>query len=60
MKWLLILVILFGAVDAATSAKHRKHSTKQPTPTPTPTASAKSKKTSPTPSPTPKSKSKKH
>jgi cell wall-associated NlpC family hydrolase len=60
MKWLLILVILFGAVDAATSAKHRKHSTKKTTPTPTPTASAKSKKTSPTPSPTPKSKSKKH
>ena len=58
MKWLLILVILFGAVDAATSAKHRKHSTKQPTPTPTATASPKSKKASPTPSPTPKSKSK--
>src|SRR6476620_5663913 len=59
MKWLLIVVILFGVVDVATSAKHRKHSTKQPTPTPTPTASPKSKKASPTPSPTPKSKSRK-
>ena len=58
MKWLLILVILFGAVDVASSAKHRKHSTKQPTPTPTATASPKQKKNSPTPSPTPKSKSK--
>src|SRR6476469_1027234 len=58
MKWLLILVILFGAVDVATSARHRKHSTKQPTPTPTATASPKSKKASPTPSPTPRSKSK--
>src|SRR6476661_184667 len=58
MKWLLILVILFGAVDVATSARHRKHSTKQPTPTPTPTAAPKSKKASPTPSPTPRSKSK--
>src|SRR5436309_5728060 len=58
MRWLLILMILFGAVDAATSAKHRKHSTKQPTPTPTPTAAPKSKKPSPTPSPTPKNKSK--
>src|SRR6059058_6108401 len=58
MKWLLIVMILFGAVDAATSAKHRKHSTRQPTPTPTPTASPKSNKASPTPSPTPKDKSK--
>ena len=53
-----MVVILFGVVDIATSAKHRKHSTKQPTPTPTPTASPKSKKASPTPSPTPKSNSK--
>ncbi|MFL6504714.1 MAG: C40 family peptidase, partial [Candidatus Udaeobacter sp.] len=58
MKWLLILVMLFGAVDVATSARHRKHSTKQPTPTRTATASPKPKKASPTPSATPRSKSK--
>src|SRR5213592_747871 len=38
MKWLLILVILFAAVDAESSAKHRKHSSKYSTPTTTPPA----------------------
>ena len=74
MKWLLILAILFGAVDAACGrglARHkdqksfraiantsRKHRKKKPTPTPSPTASPKRKKASPTPSPTPTPKSK--
>src|SRR5437867_510187 len=73
MKWLLILVILFGAIDAARPAeeslgtKIRKVFEPSPTPsrkhrkkktTPTPSPKQKKASPSPSPSPTPKGKSK--
>jgi len=66
MKWLLILVILFGAMDAARPAE-KSLSTKikkilVPTPTPTPTRKHQkhsTKKSTPTPSPTASAKEKK-
>jgi peptidoglycan DL-endopeptidase CwlO len=65
MRWLLILVILFGAIDAAPAAEESlgKKIKKILAPTPTPTPSQKHRKSSakkptPTPTPTPKSKAK--
>src|SRR5437867_494876 len=71
MKWLLILVILFGAIDAARPAEEslgtKIKKVFEPSPTPsrkhrkkktTPTPSPKQKKASPTPSPSPSPKSK--
>ena len=53
MKWLLILVILFGAVDAAPSAQESLGSKikKVFEPSPTPTRKHRKKKPTPTPSP---------
>jgi len=66
MKWLLILVILFGAVDAAPSAVESLGSkikkVLEPDPSPTPSRKhrkSSSKKASPTPSPTASAKRKK-
>jgi cell wall-associated NlpC family hydrolase len=66
MKWLLILVILFGAIDAAPSAEEslgkKIKKVLAPTPTPAPTGKhrkSSAKKVSPTPSPTASSKRKK-
>jgi cell wall-associated NlpC family hydrolase len=66
MKWLLILVILFGAVDAAPSAQESLGSKIKkilaPTPTPNPTRKHRkrsSKTATPTPSPTASAKRKK-
>src|SRR6476646_4593175 len=62
MKWLLILVILFGAVDAAPSAEESLGSkikkTFEPDPTPSSSRKHRKKKATPTPTPTPTPKSK--
>jgi cell wall-associated NlpC family hydrolase len=61
MKWLLILVILFGAVDAAPSAQESLGTKikKVFEPSPTPSRKHQKKKSTPTPSPEPSPKRKK-
>jgi peptidoglycan DL-endopeptidase CwlO len=61
MKWLLILVILFGAIDAARPAEESLGTKikKAFEPSPTPSRKHRKKKTTPTPSPTPSPKQKK-
>jgi cell wall-associated NlpC family hydrolase len=63
MKWFLILVILFGAVDAAPSAQEslgtKIKKTFEPDPTPSSSRKHRKKKTTPTPTPTASPKSKK-
>jgi cell wall-associated NlpC family hydrolase len=53
MKWLLILVILFGAVDAAPSAQESLGTKIQKVFEPSPTPSRKHRKKKPTPTPSP-------
>jgi peptidoglycan DL-endopeptidase CwlO len=63
MKWLLILVIFFGAVEAAPSAQEsvgtKIKKTFEPDPTPSSSRKHRKKKTTPTPTPTASPKSKK-
>ena len=53
MKWLLILVILFGAVDAASSAQESLGTKIKKVFEPSPTPSRKHRKKKPTPTPSP-------